>query len=1111
MLLLVAFPCLAEKASLAYPDLKWEPRPFVFESGHSLRFIDFENGNDKSSGDSKNASWKHHPWDNNAKGNAANCQGIHTYCFKKGVIYRGSLVAKESGTSQNLIRLTVDPSWGDGKASIYGSERIKKDWKRCTDDECLEIPPEGRKNTWYVNLDKSFVPRMLWEIHNNRVVRIPIARTPNWQIINPDDPRSEWWELTGYVLEVKIYLDKAGDFKVGDKINGTGKWKDIKHIDENVDNILIGNNIITEVKRDYIKIDSLNLKKVDIKTGAYVTNGRIKARVLKISETHDVISRLVDDKHFIQTDPNYWVGATMWSEKESMPKPDAEKVTGYDPKEHSLKINYHRGVDSGPRKYDRYYLENLPKFIDSPGEYYYTDRGKNAGRLFIRLPEERNPNASIIEAAKKYVLLDIHNKSNIIVSGLGLKFSNAIDCGTKEARHASLHTSSVRIMGTCSNIKIQNLEISNVVSGIIALPEKKKDVLDHIEVSNNDIHDIDGSAIGLSNGRSYYHLKDLGARLVHVNVFRNRLRNIGFRVLSHWGLGPHAIHIESGELVEVADNIIDRCWGSGILAFNGDEYSRGNVVYPLMRTLIHHNKVTDSLLGMQDFGGIASWMGGPSYIYSNIVENPVGYKHAHYRRLKRKDWYRTSCYGVGIYLDGQYKGYVFNNIIWGKNNNVNDRIYNSSAFNEAMGFMNVVFNNTMYNFGVGLHKGMTQHNRCYYLGNLVLDMGHKFIQQEPLPSTIEYHSLSYSKNVFKGTPSNFGQLGRRVFESLDKWQKEMKTRKVMVDQTGAVTKEYQVKNAGAHDFRLKPDSTAIDGGVKVFVPWGLYSVVGEWNFYLHPADPSLIIGENVNWNSEWFDREMYQDIPRNDLKTHNLDSSSYKHGILDNWVKGALKLNGKNQYCYMPDNFLKKGYKWSKPICENQPCYGFYKGKDRESVDMGVNNFLVEVVFQTDIGLTSGGIVCKKADKGYTVDIDPNGYVRLISHFSTSECSRTSLHKINDGKWHHVIAEVDRENPEGINIYIDGRLSNGRWKGVMNNTETLSNTADFTVGKTLGSEEKYFKGLIDFMRISRGTLGDAETNIKELYSWEFDGPFLKDFMDVPAKGVCRDVGAVEYE
>ena len=46
--------------------------------------------------------------------------------------------------------------------------------------------------------------------------------------------------------------------------------------------------------------------------------------------------------------------------------------------------------------------------------------------------------------------------------------------------------------------------------------------------------------------------------------------------------------------------------------------------YPLNRTFIYNNIVTNSLLSIQDYGGIASWYAGPVYIYNNISGNAVG-------------------------------------------------------------------------------------------------------------------------------------------------------------------------------------------------------------------------------------------------------------------------------------------------------------------------------------------------------------------------------------------------------------------------------------------------------------------------------------------------------
>ena len=46
-------------------------------------------------------------------------------------------------------------------------------------------------------------------------------------------------------------------------------------------------------------------------------------------------------------------------------------------------------------------------------------------------------------------------------------------------------------------------------------------------------------------------------------------------------------------------------------------------------------------------------------------------------------------------------------------------------------------------------------------------------------------------------------------------------------------------------------------------------------------------------------------------------------------------------------------------------------------------------------------------------------------------------------------------------------------------------------------------GTIDFLRIALGTLADAKTNIDELYAWQFDGPFLRDFAGRSPRGRHR--------
>ena len=92
-----AWPWLDVKANvLPTGELKWKPEPFVYQPGPSVRYIDFDAGDDANAG-TREKPWKHHPWDPAAKDKAAACTGIHTYVFRCGVIYRGALVVKESG------------------------------------------------------------------------------------------------------------------------------------------------------------------------------------------------------------------------------------------------------------------------------------------------------------------------------------------------------------------------------------------------------------------------------------------------------------------------------------------------------------------------------------------------------------------------------------------------------------------------------------------------------------------------------------------------------------------------------------------------------------------------------------------------------------------------------------------------------------------------------------------------------------------------------------------------------------------------------------------------------------------------------------------------------
>ena len=969
---------------------------FVFSgiAAAAAYYIDYEKGDDNNSG-TKEKPFKHHPWDINAGGKALSTKGINTYNFKKGVIYRGTLSAKESGEDGNPIRLTVDNGWGEGPAMMYGSERVTAVWKKTND---ASIPAEGRANVWYVDLDKSYVPHMVYELKKDGAIKLDLARTPNWKVTNPDDPRSGWWEWNS------VYYDEK-------------------------------------------------------------------------TRTHT----LKDPEHLKQKEADFWKGATVWSELWVGVAEKPAPILGYDPKAGALKANFNRDSDDGPHQNFRYYIEDHPSLLDSPNEFYYD---KDKGRLYLWLEGNRNPNEAKIELAKQLFGVTIEKKRNIVIDGLSLSFYNRIDYVTNHKVHRGRYfCSAIQLKGSVQNIKILNCNLEYLPHGIIGFPFQKNDLLENIEISKNIIRHIEGQAIHINLSGYYYekefiNLDELKARMRRVLVKGNNIFDAGFRNMSFYEEQGDGIGIYHGETVEVCDNIVDTVASQGIDVYNGLNYDKSKQEYPLIRSLIHDNVVTNSVLDTQDYGGIEAWHAGPCYIYNNISGNAVGYIYAKFKKDGLEEAYRSTSWATGIYMDGVYKAYVFNNIIWGNNGDAaKNAIYNSAGINEAMGFLKVVFNNTMYNLATGLHKDMPQSNRNYYLNNLYLDIAYKFIQHDIVQKkTIGYTTLAFAGNVFQGTPLNFALLGDEddpPSETIEDWRKFLKSNKAMVSDSGVATKNLQVEDMKKHNFKPRKGSEVIDKAKKVFVPWSLYKVTGEWGFYKHLADPKRIIGESVDFNKEWKQRDMFLDIPQNDLSGINVTDTSFKKGILEDWVDGALEFNGLNRYCEL---------------------------KNSEALDMSTNNFLIEAVLNGK----KGPVVSKVDGKnGYSLVLQEDGKLRLSVLSEGTETACESEKPANDGNWHHVIAQVDRS--KGLEIFVDGKSATGKKSGEVKGN--LANSGAFLVGK---KGESYFSGMLDFLRISKGTLADAETTIEELYKWEFDGPFLKDFYGKPMQGKARDVGAVEY-
>jgi hypothetical protein len=180
------------------------------------------------------------------------------------------------------------------------------------------------------------------------------------------------------------------------------------------------------------------------------------------------------------------------------------------------------------------------------------------------------------------------------------------------------------------------------------------------------------------------------------------------------------------------------------------------------------------------------------------------------------------------------------------------------------------------------------------------------------------------------------------------------------------------------------------------------------------------------------------------------------------------------------------------------------EGEALRNPQVHTSNMLIEIYFKTTAGHTGGVLMEKMKANGYSLTIMKSGRLLFSVNGTGASAAVEGQSLVNDGLWHHAIVEADRPSKK-LTIYVDGR-KDASASGV-GSSVSLANDGDVYVGGTPNG--RFFDGTLDFLRIAQGTLEDAHTTIEELYAWEFDGPFLRDFTGRKPTGNRRTAGALD--
>ena len=585
-------------------------------------------------------------------------------------IYRETVYPALSGSAAELAVYRAEN--GPGTVIIRGSEPASSlTWTQLTSDP-IGLPPGVYSNVYWADLSAwnlSSPPRFIVELETPSPLppapsplpglgegkgsgdgvraRLPLAREPDWQVVTEWKTHEFWWAADGGSAMAGCTptpSDPNCDLPQRSMTQLTDRTDDSEPPGIEPGNLTTLGSLI-----------SGTLVAMDTTQGHYVYRRTIVA--------HDVANGRITVDRVCEHDGGTGNPGLGWGSK--------------------------------------YYVENKPRLLDSPGEWWYDATTK---RLYLWPPTPANPATLPIEISRRDHGFILRNRSYIILDGLTIEFLNG------SAVHLSNWDSHKAYGDIVRNATLRYANWGVYLEQSVRATAPAGNAIDGFTLEDSEIAYMDTYAIRLVDWWENNAAADSFTRsgILNTVIRNNEMHHLGFRTDSDNAVGAsfifaNKLRFEGNHVHHVAHNGVQ--FSESVIqspktyGFTPDEIKTGEI-------LVKDNIFEKACQLTADCGAIKFWGDPPDnhvfrdvLITGNIFRNTFGWTYVSEKRGRWTDGTVRGMGGFGLYVDHASGIHAYRNIAY--NNAYTGYMVYGVWRDGPIVYANNIAANSLYGFSVG--------------------------------------------------------------------------------------------------------------------------------------------------------------------------------------------------------------------------------------------------------------------------------------------------------------------------------------------------------------------------------------------------------------------------